>query len=252
MFNLHNINKNTLKNCFTEEQDNEEYVLKFIQKYESSFKYVSKRLKSDDKFVHEALNVNPGVFKHLPQKYKSDIEICSVVFKVNGMLLKRADYSIKNNKNLVMIAVKKNSYAINFASKELQDDFDIIIATFDKTYQYGRKYKNNYEFVLKAIDLHPNYYQILDYNMKMNKKIAILAIKNDPYLYNICPWSLRNDHEIISVVLKANQKSFYYVSQKNQKNRRFNIYAKECCIKKYIDFKFVPKVDKYHEILNRF
>lgn len=135
-------------------QDDREVVMAAVKKYGIALKFASARLQSDREVVEAAVKKDGSAIKFACEKLRDDKELALMAVKNWGFAiyhiserLKRDrdivkvavsdsffhdilefDFlkEFKNDKEVVMIAVKDSAKALKFASKELQQDPDVL------------------------------------------------------------------------------------------------------------------------------
>ena len=121
---------------------------------------------------------------------------------LNGADLKYASTNLRNDKEIVMIALKNYH---NIIRKSIEKDFENRAYTLLMVEMYGFKildYYNNFDFdddeVL--ITLQDNDHSLLFYiseELKVDKDVALFAMKIDPETYKDLPIIFENDEDIL-------------------------------------------------------
>jgi hypothetical protein len=129
------VKQNGLALKFCPFSDDFDIVMEAVKQNGTALRYCSKRLRDDEKIVHEAIkkrgkeeNIfiapkNPLFYAS--ERLKDDEEIVLLSLKTDGNALEFVSNRLKNNKELVMKAIEKNALAIQFVHQDLKLDEEI-------------------------------------------------------------------------------------------------------------------------------
>ncbi len=94
-------------------------ILSLIAEYEKCFRLIPNCIKSDLKFIENALRINSRVIMYASANYRNDLKMSLVVVRQNGMVLGCLGDSLRSAMDVVTCAVKQNRMAFEFASDEV-------------------------------------------------------------------------------------------------------------------------------------
>lgn len=195
---------------FASEQlrDDKELILEGIDLYADAYRYASPRLQNDREVALRAVTKYQQMFNFLPQALRNDKEIF-----LKGIYVR---YYKSDDEHII----SKAHYLKN-ASKELQNDRDIVIASIKNDYesfQYAsEELRSNHDFVLEAV------------------KINGLSLK-------YASEDLQNDFDIVSTAVFDTAHSLKYAGEKFQDNLQF--LAQLDKFQQLVPFDYMPWYDK--------
>lgn len=114
-----------------------------------------KKQLNDEEIVIKLLEKKFFILESVSDNLKNKESVVSVAVKENGSAIKCAGKKMKDNKNIALIAVKNNGYALAMISERLRDDEDVVMLAV-KEYGSALNYvssrlKKNKEVVLSAV-----------------------------------------------------------------------------------------------------
>jgi len=187
------------KGKWLDEIDNKDIILMAYQKFDgyNQLNYASKALLSNKSFALELINMDLIKKKRNSKNYR----LCLKFFSDN----------LRNDKDVVAAATRKDLRELQYASKELQNDRDLILNVpiseerknaYEHILAYvGERLKNDKEVVMDAIDKDGIY--SLDYAGEAicdDKEFMLLAIKKDKNALQFASKRLHQDLDIKAII----------------------------------------------------
>jgi len=197
-----------------------------------------KRIKSFSKMVNIAIKWNGLLLQYLPSDLRNDKEIALLaVSSANGGYEIPYQYlseELKNDREISKLSIKNSvGGSYQFMPSKLINDAEIIELVLKenrtKFNSFPKEYKNNRDFVLKAIKNHISVLlEYLDDSLRDDSEIVLSTIKYKAYQFQYASARLRNDE---AVILKAMQICnnpevvFSYSSEQLRSNKEFCVLA---------------------------
>lgn len=139
---------------------------------------------------------------------KNRTELINLLSK-NPILFVKFSEKYADDKEIVTIVTSKLPYMLSYASKELQDNEDILenIYQKDENNIFLPIFKNKLSFIERAINRNPSLLarfsnEIIENFMKTREE-ALYFLKNNPYLYKNLPTKYQEDEEFFKIKLDS-------------------------------------------------
>lgn len=122
--------------------------------------------------IKKSLSKDSSLLKSINNHYSYDEELNIIAVEKEGLIL---EYSkLNNNKNVVLAAVKNNGLAVIYASKELMNDIDILVAAVTAPY-------TGESFI----------YELIPDKFRYNFKVTYNAYSKYPKIFPEIPMEIR-------------------------------------------------------------
>lgn len=221
----------------------EEFALMFWKHsyfYKDILEYISPIFLNDRNFIIKALSLNGQFFKEISDKYSDDREVVIAAVSNFGKALEYVSDKLKKDKEVCITALLNASFASLYIDESLKNDRDICLAqlrgsgfwgindeyrglsdnykcdeefiitalekNFSVFYSMPDKVKNDKNLIKKALmnpNIKSNIYKYLSNELKVDKDIALMAVKKSSALYGYSmPEEIRKDSEIALEVIR--------------------------------------------------
>jgi hypothetical protein len=177
-----------------------QFMLKAIGHSPLAFKYASMNLKADREFSLEAIKLKPNCYQYLDDKFKNSNEFIVATLLGNGLNLRHMPDAIRSNREMAHIAVKVHGSSLKYLSEELRDDFDMVSLAIER----------NGTNIAHASE-----------RLKNNKELALKAVSNDGFAIQHLSETLKSDLEVANLAIKENFNSIKYISERLKNNFDF-------------------------------
>lgn len=162
----------------------------------------------------------------------------------NGDTLRPKLREVKNNKEFMLSFVYKCAHALKYASKELQDDDEVVALALDHGY-YGIEYasdriKSNIDVMRKVIT-DERRLGLLKYasdEIKDNREIALLAVTHDAQNLRYVNKRLLGDEEIVMTAMQQSAYLIELASEEIKNKPDFFIFA---CKQRGENIRYAPE-----------
>jgi hypothetical protein len=185
-------------------------VLCAVTKVGNTIQYASKELRNNFDVVHCALcsHAPHNVFKHVSKELKNNINIVKLAVSHDGTNLRYASRKLQNNYDIVMIAVSNN--------------FAVVIDGMSNDLKQTVNGYSNILVKLAVDSLHNGYIDALKYasnKLQDNYDIVIAAVANNCNL-NFVSERLRDNFDIVKMVMSKSNcgTQIQYVSDRLRNN----------------------------------
>ena len=140
-------------------------------------------------------------------KFQKDPEIVLEAVKQVGYALQYATNDLRDNFQIVFEAVKQNGYSLEYASDNLKKNEILILEAMSQNRYLlsatrNRENLKNLEFVKEAMKYNLDTYYYLEKEMRSKKEIVLVGLKNNMCSFELVPFYLKSDKEIIWMLKK--------------------------------------------------
>jgi hypothetical protein len=166
-----------------------EVVLRAVKKNGNALKFADESLKSDPEFMLKSINATYFSLDYASENLKNDKEfILKAIKQSTGKILQFTGEKMKQDKEIVIEAVKTDSCSLKFASEELKNDIDVVMALLstqkdidveDPFKFVGKKFKGDREIALKAVRRNGMSLQSLSDDLMKDREIILNALENE-------------------------------------------------------------------------
>ena len=210
------------------DKDVEGFVLCALSSREffSRMCWASNRLKNDKAFVLRAIAVDRSAIECASIRLQKDrdVALAAVSSGPPGTGLEDAIY-FQNDKEVVLVAVKVNGFALKHASKELQQDRDVVLAAVSEHHNalelLDRKnpLRNDVEIVLAAVRQDGTALEYAGKQAQANPEVVLAAVEENGYAMQYAAPALKKDTQFAlrAVALDATI-AFQYVAARLRDN----------------------------------
>lgn len=178
------------------------------------------KLKYNKKFIIDAITLDRtnNVLEYINDLYINDKEVAEAAVKVRAESLIYFSQKIKTDKNIVTQAVKHYSSSYQYCS--LKEDKDLAISLLSQGYDISpylnAEFCRDKSVALAAITNQRKAIpiQYFSENLRDDKEIVLLAVRQNSKALEYCSTRLSNDKEIVLYALRhGNQDSADYIGQ---------------------------------------
>lgn len=217
-----------------------------------------------DKKQNGFTSYNPYVMQHLPKDLLNNKAFITGLLKDGFNALDDASETLRRDKSMYQVLKEtKNEININNIPKDLLADKEFITECFNNKIirSYGKvnlsqlfpekllndrefiklaclsdrnlienlpgKYGNNVTFIKELVTTNSSTYSHINPALKLNKDIATIAFKGDPFTASDFPKQLQKDEKFMISLLKQNGNSFKYLSDEIRGNTKYILAAVE-------------------------
>jgi hypothetical protein len=237
-----------LKDASKKLQDDEEVVMKAVQKCGNELKYASERLQDSEEIVKIAVKQCGYALASASERLQDNEEIVKIAVKRNGNALSSASKRLKDNEEIVMIAIenyKQDRYytrcnILNYTSDRLKNNIKIIMLAIEKDIRLFKyvtdELKDNKKFILNIINNYTihykriyccsfgiEYYLLEDVSERLQDDAEIITAAVTNYGYNLKYASerLRDNEEIVRKAFEEDNNAIMFASKELQNNIEF-------------------------------
>jgi tetratricopeptide (TPR) repeat protein len=202
MQNIESTNKDTIIT-------NDEQALSLIKNTNGAYWHlIDAKLKSNRNFLHAAARDCEQVWQYAEyEMYKQDKQFMLHAVTIQGSHLQYASQELKNNVDLVLAAVNNNYTALRFASHAIKSNPDIILELVKQKahiLEYAdSSIKGNYDLVLEAVKQNGSCIIHASTALQKNKAIIQASIKQLGGGLHHNP-NIQNNYDYMLEVVKQN------------------------------------------------
>ena len=213
--------------------DDEEVVKIAIYKYTFYFKYASERLRKDEKYILQLIDIDPHIIEYAITKTK---KICNKALKIDGSVLPYCPYSYQSDRNIILEAIKQNNsnfykrnrlISIQNIDYQLTDDKEIIlnaVTTNARNFEYASdRLKNDREIAIIALKSNGNMLEFVSDSLKDDKELILFTFektnsKFDNGILKFTSDRLKKDLDVVLAAVKSNGMNLQYAQFELRKN----------------------------------
>lgn len=233
---LQNIDLNYISSPeFKKINDNEKYMIKFIEYHQNWLGLVSERLRDNEDFLLTVLQNNSdiGGFNYISDRLKNNKEFALKVMKINYKMLLNFSEEIKNDQEFIKKVIKLYPQAGYYIGNELKNNKDFLLSIIDKKNFYcgildaiSKELYDDEEFVLEC-SKYGNIIYYISNRLKDDGNFLLSLPKTDKFAYSSIAHSasarLKNDQEFMLKVIEKEPLAMSYASKELQNNKKFII-----------------------------
>lgn len=216
--NNYTVHSHSFRHVSKKLKDNKDLVLQIlsVHKYAGILEYLSDEFKNDMTIVMTALSADPHVLPYVSNKLKADPKFIKII-KPNykKSLLRYVGEQWGHDRDFVLenVSVKEGGYQIIFASEELKNDREVVLAAIsndDLAFSEIRsKFKKDKSFLIDAVHINPLIFNKIDPQLKLDKDIALSAVTKAGWILKNMDESLRNNKKIALAAIKNDPKAIW-------------------------------------------
>ena len=166
-----------------EQQANKALVLSAVKKNGDAINYCSQALKNDREVALEAVKEDGYVLEDLNDAFRKDREI--VLASIDyAAPFSYAHETLKADRAFVKKAIDLNGYVILYASESLQKDRELAI---------------------QAVETNSNVFVDDNFKFRLDKEIAMIALRDNKWLMSKLDKSLQEDEELMALVEEVDE-----------------------------------------------
>ena len=164
----------------------------------------------------------------IPAYFFDDYDIMLELVKHDGSLLWYASKDLIQNHNIVLSAVQQDGMALEivYDCETVYEDEELYVNEYDSDGPYWVHEErqiiddsrqilvDNEEIVSIAVAQNPFAYKFISTRLKQNKKIAMIALKQNGLLLELMVFPLRNDIELMVEAVLNNRKALVLIPSK--------------------------------------
>jgi len=193
----------------------------------------------------------------------------------------------RNDKEIVLEAIARNNEDYNYASKELQQDEDVILAALNndlpvskiiditgpeifirgefltesiynnaETFRFlSKELQEDRDFILEMANVNGGIIKFLNEEFQHDREIILTAVKTAGWALEFALEKFKNDKELVIEAIMESQYAYEYVSEELKKDldviiTAINFGYEIQYLKKYMDSKLFQDRDFLFEIIN--
>lgn len=233
---LQNIDLNYLASPeFKKINDNEKYMIKFIEYHPNWLGLVSERLRDNEEFLLNILqkNIDIGGFDYISDRLKNDKEFALKVMKINCKMLLYFSEEIKNDQEFIKKAIRLYPQAGYYIGNALKNNKEFLLSIINKkTFHSGilnvisKELYDEEEFVLEC-SKYGNIIYYISKRLKDDENFLLSLPQKDKLAYfSIAYYAsdrLKNDREFMLKIIEKDPKTMTLVSKELQNDKKFII-----------------------------
>ena len=227
-------------------KDNKEFVMRFLKmcledERTSYYGYqiyseLSKRLRDDKELLLLALRQGMTCISMASDRLKNDEEIAEIVAK-DGYAFSHMSDNIKSNKKLILkiIEHEDDGYKVyglfREVSKKFNDDEEVVLAAYKKSYELLRyasnRLKSDKNFIMKCVN-NENFWRVFKYindELKKDKDIYSVALKNCVYSYQYLPEEMKKDRNLVLSLVSEHGNVYEYLLDEFKNDKEITLLA---------------------------
>jgi len=197
-------------------KEDPEVILIGVKKQAGCLAYASESLHNDRKFIFECLKIDGCCLSSIKnQEFLNDRDIVSTALDnlcddaiqwdshANGIADKITD-EFKKDRNIVDKILNANPCTISYFPHfdyTKEEILGFVRKNTNTYYQLDESYKKDPDIISCAIEKNASIYERLSKEHQQNKDFALKAIKLNSLLYVSLPSELKEDEEIINLIL---------------------------------------------------
>jgi len=206
-------------------RDDEDIVLKAVQKNPKTLRLASQRLKNNSNIVSVAVSRNLVAFEYADPSLKKDREFILRAVSQNGDALEYADPSLKKDRDFILQAVSRNLVAFEYADPSLKKDREFILRAVSQNgdaLQYADPIlKADEEIVLVAVSKDGHALEHADPSLKKDREFILRAVSQNGDALQYADPILKADKEIVLAAVSQSGLAFKYADPSLKKDREF-------------------------------
>lgn len=214
----HSIYAHNFRHVSQRLKDNKDLVLQIlsVHKFACALEYLSNEFKNDMTVVMTALGSNADAISYVSDELKADPKFVKIVkHNYKKSLLRYFGKQWGHDRAFVLenVSVKDGGYQIIFASEELKNDREVVLAAIsndDLAFSEIRsKFKKDKSFLIEAVHINPLIFNKIDSQLKLDKDIALSAVTKNGLILSDMDDSLKNNKKIALAAIKNNPKAIW-------------------------------------------
>jgi hypothetical protein len=222
----HPHNLKILEQVSTELLSNRDFVLKAVTFSGDVYSHLSESLLNDREIIQAGKYYNSNKLKSYFEKYSSDKQLFIECLAKDCRILAFASRELRNDKQVILAAVnsKLGRSRINlqqdYIDTNMKEDPEIYLKILkvygDKAYK-AKKLLTNKNFVLKAVTMHQNVFMIISETLKRDMDVIMTALNNTS-LRLFCP-ELRGNKDVVYHAVRVKGNNLQYASSELRNTR---------------------------------
>lgn len=181
-------------------RDQKKFMLPYVQLRKRAFlQYAGENLRSDSRFVLEAVRANGLNLHHASNALRRDRDVVLTAVENDGMSLEYASDALKNDDGVVLEAVTNDGMSLKYASPALQNDKALVLEAV----------KNNGMSLKHASPA-----------LRNDERVVLEAVKNDGMSLKHASAALQDDERVVLKAVKDNGMSLEYASDALKNNAK--------------------------------
>ena len=181
---------------------------------------------NDREVVELSLNCDPFNLEFASARLRGDRALVRQAVAIDGRALKYAGDTLRDDFDLVLIAVKKRGAALAHASKRLQGNPDIVTAALQRNGSAlvcaSESIRTNPDFARLAVSnqkLNDDISSYLPPSFYGDKALMVIALKRNYKSFRFVSRGLRNDTDLVSMVLNDHGEQLEHASARLRGDR---------------------------------
>lgn len=203
----------------------EELMMSAVSLVGGCFKLISPDLQKNKKVALAALQTQNTLygagFYLMPDELKGDRDIILASVQMNGWVIKEIDKKFQEDWDIAMAAVVQNGLCMEEVPAKLLDNKDFITEVLAKQNYHvfdfvSDKFKDDKEFIKKALVIEPWIYQFISQRLKEDEEIINFVVKKDSdvLILEYGPQSLSENKDFVLSIVRVSPSQLQYASAK--------------------------------------
>lgn len=198
---------------------NDDMMRKLIDIHAMAFTEASSNIKKDRELIVRLLSSGAYyIFDDIDEQLKQDRNICLFAAQ-HGVSLSDMPEKFHDDRDIVLAAVKNDYTNFEFASKKLQNDYEIALIVFqgyalddekreDTLDCLGNGLRNNFDFMIDIIKINGENFRYASDNLTNNRRFVLAAIRNSKEYPDEIDERFLYDKEILREIKRKHPKDY--------------------------------------------
>ena len=136
----------------------------------------------------------------------TDKEVAAVLVAQNGEELKNVSDELRNDRDIVFLAVGNSPYALQYAGEKMRHDVNLIFTAIGQL-----ECCSSWAEVIGDKPHHYWFQEIVGSNLYNDKSFILKVLNRQPYLYLEMNPELKRDRDIINIALRNRGRNIYHI-----------------------------------------
>lgn len=200
--------------------------------------FASDAMKDDDRVVEAALSNEPSAYLFASERFRADEKLFWASYdRAPRDSVRMAAPDLKNDRAIALKILKDYPRALKYFSDRLRDDYDVVKVAADSmpsAIEFASdRIKNDFKIMAPLIeeDLQRGGYDRIYARagslVRMDKKLALMAVSTKGMLLRDVPLSFRDDEDVVRAAVTDNGNAYMYASKRLRENEEIKRLAED-------------------------
>mmetsp|Transcript_4610 Transcript_4610/g.17401 ORF Transcript_4610/g.17401 Transcript_4610/m.17401 type:complete len:585 (-) Transcript_4610:147-1901(-) len=207
----------SLRFLSAELRDDESIVRTALRNDPCSLIYASDRLRGHKGIVAQAVKQYPSAFEYASDSLRSDASFVLGMLKIDPFVFEYACPSLSANREFVKIAMKEcGARVLLNANDALKDEYELIHLALSLDGKFLLRLlpdmRTNRHLALVAVKQNVEAYRLVPDSLKVDREIVEHVLRHDGMLLWLCPKSVQDDESLVRIAIEQNMEALQFAS----------------------------------------